>query len=252
MPPAKRRGRSLWRILPVLSMALAIWACGSTASFTHQPGTQLRLGITIFAQYTGNTNVVLFETTLFDNATNRPVLPPDGAHLTCEGADATPGYQTTMRECPRQPAGGAYHFIYTDEHGVATSAVIPIPQGTVALLAPRVGDHVAIPTNNTLNVQYASPVTPPNGSVTIDEMRAACGEVSSPPCGAVLFAPHTAEVVSGGGGVFHLTGDFSSFQPGEGMVDITVGTHSRVSQSGFARVDVTFTDSVAAPITWTR
>ena len=252
MPPTSRRGRSLWFILPVLAMVLAIWACASSPTFTHQPAAQLRLGVTIYAQYTGNTNVVLFDTSMFDDTTNRPVLPPDGAHLTCEGADATPGYQTTMRECPRQPAGGAYHFIYTDEHGVATSAVIPIPQGTVALLAPRVGDHVAIPTNNTLNVQYASPVTPPNGSVTIDELRAACGEVSSPPCGAVLFAPHTAEVVSGGGGVFHLTGDFSSFQPGEGMVDITVGTHSRASQSGFARVDVTFTDSVAAPITWTR
>ncbi|HEX5440251.1 MAG TPA: hypothetical protein VFW76_05165 [Ktedonobacterales bacterium] len=250
MPPTKRRGRSLWLILPVLSIALAMWARGSTATITHQSATQLRLGITIIAQYTGNTDVVLFETTLFDN--NRPVLPPDNAYLTCEGADATPGNQTAMRECPRQPAGGAYRIVYTDEHGVATSAVIPIPKGTVALLTPRPGDTLAIPVNNTLAIRYTAPVPPPNGSVTIDEMRAVCGEITSPPCGEVLFAPHTAEVARGGDSVFQLTGDFSSFRPGEGMVDMTVGTHTQASQSGFAGVDVTFTDSVAAPITWTR
>ena len=250
MSSASRRGRFLWLLLPVLAMALATWACGSTPIVTHQPATQLRLGVTIYAQYTGNTNVVLFQATIFD--ANRPVLPPDDAHLTCEGADVTPDYQAVIRECPRQPAGGAYRFVYTDEHGVATSAVIAIPTGTVALLAPRVGDHVAIPANNKLAIRYRVPTPPPNGSVTIDEMRAICGQIHSPPCGDVLFAPHTAEVVSGGDGVFALTGDFSSFQPGDGMVDMTVGTHIQADQSGFAAVDVTFTDSVAAPITWTR
>ena len=252
MPPTSRRGRSLWFILPVLAMVLAIWACASSPTFTHQPAAQLRLGITIVAQYTGNTNVVLFDTSMFDDTTNRPVLPPDDARLTCEGADVTPDGQAGMRECPRQPAGGAYRFTYTDEHGVATSVVVPIPQGTVALLAPRVGDHVAIPASKTLAVRYIAPEPPPGGSVTIDEVRAVCGEMTTPPCGEVSFAPHTATVVSGGESVFPLTGDFSSFRPGEGMVDITVATHSQGGQSGFAGVDVTFTDSVSAPITWTR
>ena len=250
MSSASRRGRFLWLLLPVVSLALATWACGSTPIVTHQPATQLRLGVTIYAQYTGNTNVVLFQATIFD--ANRPVLPPDDAHLTCEGADVTLDYQAVIRECPRRPAGGAYRFVYTDEHGVATSAVIAIPTGTVALLAPRVGDHVAIPVSKTLAVRYIAPEPPPGGSVTIDEVRAVCGEMTTPPCGEVSFAPHTATVVSGGESVFPLTGDFSSFRPGEGMVDITVATHSQGGQSGFAGVDVTFTDSVSAPITWTR
>jgi hypothetical protein len=235
-------------------MALAIWACGSTPAISHKAPSQLRLAITVTTQYTGNTDIVLVNVKLYDNETNQLVFAPAGAHLTCESADVTPDYQTFNRECPRQPAGVAYHFVYTDEQGVATTAVIPVPQGTIALLAPRPGDHVAIPTNDTLDIRYTAPVPPPDGSVSVDEARALCGDTTRPPCSDVTFGQpfKTGMTVRGGDGVFQLTGDFASFQPGEGSVDITVGVHVSPSQSGFARVDVTFTDSVAAPITWTR
>jgi hypothetical protein len=254
MPPAKRRGRSLWLILPVLSIALAIWACGSTPAISHKAASQLRLEITVTAQYTGNTDIVLVNVKLYDNETNQLVFAPTDAHLTCEGADVTPDYHKILWECPRQPAGGAYHFVYIDEHGTATSAVIPVPKGTVALLAPRPGDHVAIPTANTLDIRYTAPIPPPDGSVSVDEARALCDDTTRPPCSDVIFGQpfKTGMTAPGGNGIFQLTGDFSSIQPGDGSVDITVGIHVLPSQSGFARVDVTFSDSVAAPITWTR
>ncbi len=253
MSPASHRSRSFWLVLPVLAIALAIWACGSTPAVTHKAAPQLRLEITFTAQYTGNTDIVLVNVKLYDNETNQLVFAPADAHLTCEGADVTPDYRKILWECPRQPAGGAYHFVYTDEHGTATSAVIPVPKGTVALLAPRPGDKVVIPANNTLDIRYRTPI-PPSGSVSVDEVRALCGDTTRSPCSDVTFGQpfKTGTTVPGGDGVFQLTGDFSSIQPGEGSVDITVGVHVSPSQNGFARVDVTFTDSVAAPITWTR
>jgi hypothetical protein len=234
-------------------MALAIWACGSTPAVTHKAAPQLRLAIDFSAQYTGNTDIVLIDVKIYDNATNQLVFVPQGAHLTCEGADVTPDYQKRLRECPRQPAGGAYHFAYTDEHGAVTSAVIPVPKGAVALLWPRRGDKVAIPPNNTLAIRYAAPIPPPGGSVTMDWASATC-EVTSPPCYDVTIGRPftTGSTVSGGEGVFPLTGDFSSFRPVAGQVDITVGVHVPPSESGFASVDAVFTDEVVATITWTR
>lgn len=256
MSSASRRGRPVWLLLPVVSLALAIWACGSTPAISHQGAAHLRLAITFTAQYTGNTDTALVDVRIYDTTNNQLVFAPTNAHLTCEGADVKPDYQRFMRECPRQPAGGAYHFVYTDERGVVTTVVIPVPRGTVALLAPRPDDRVAIPANNALAIRYRVPTAGPDGSVTMDEVRALalCGETAAPPCGEVTFGKPftTGEAVIGGDGVFQLRGDFSSFQPKPGMVDMTISVHVSPSQSGFARVDATFTDSVAAPITWKR
>ena len=149
----------------------------------------------------------------------------------------------------------AHHFIYTDEHGAATGVVIPIPTGTVALLTPRAGDKVATPVNNTLAIRYTTPTAPPGGSVTMDQVAAICGTNTSPQCGEVSFgqANITGQVVIGGEMSSSLPATFHRFSQAAVWLNSRLREQAPPSQSGgFASVNATFADSVAAPITWTR
>ena len=211
-------------IAPLVSLALAVLACGITPTVTRQPASQLRLSIAISGQYTGNTSIVLIDIRIYDSSNNALVFAPKSARLTCEGADVKPDYETPMRECPRQPPGGAYVITYTDEHGVATTATIPVPLGRLALLMPRAGSTVLIPGSRPLNtptpyvvptptphfvptpydpsatapmftptpgpgldIVYEAPLAPQGGSVTLDELSVECGDWKVYNCGDQVF-----------------------------------------------------------------
>lgn len=261
--------RSLRLILPILSLSLAIWACGATPVITHLPASQLRLAIIITEQYYGiygqvygpypygDTSHVGIEVVIFEAANPEPVLLPKNTHLTCNGMSVMP----PLHVCPRQPPGGAYRITYTDEHGTSATAVVPVPVGSFGLRYPHIdtGATVPIPTSDTLAIPYSAPTLSPDGGVVITGVTTGCGEPSADPqkmnsCGAVYYsAPdNTSETTSGGDGIFQLTGNFASFLPGPGSIELHMSVHVAPDQGGFDAVTATYLAGIHAPIVWTR
>jgi hypothetical protein len=185
----------LW-LLPLLSLLLATLACGISVGshygyqpppVTHRPASQLRLAIQIGGQYEqyGASPDVQAQVRVFEVSNSNEVSLADKASLTCNGADIKRNSYGFSLPCPPQPPGGVYRIVYTDEHGAATTVVVPVPVGTFSILSPSAGASVPIPTNGVLTVRYTIPTPPANGSVAIDNVTAACSVSDAQPCGAV-------------------------------------------------------------------
>lgn len=287
-----RRARRLLLFAPLLSLALAFWACGATPAVTHQPASRLRLTVSIIGQFTSDDANVLVDVRLYEGANGMVAFAPGGARLTCNGSDVKPDYQTFQRKCPRSPQGGVYTFIYTDEHGVVTTATIPVPRGRLALLSPRAGATVLIPGSRPvstatpyvapsptlyvvptpydpsatapirtpvpgpgLTLAYEAPAALHGGSVTLSSASAECGDWKISNCGDQVFQASddpANATTSGGKQSIHMVGDFSQFQPGPGAISLSTTIQATVADSGFAGLMATFTDNLRIPITWTR
>jgi hypothetical protein len=190
-PTAWRLRRALRYTLlclaPVLSLLLALGGCGaSPLPVTHRPAADLHLQIHISNQYSDRANVYL-QVRVFDGTNSNGVALADKASLTCNGADIksrTPATVAASGSCSRQAPGGAYKIMYTDEHGTATTATVPVPLGTFAILSPLAGSTVAIPTNGAFTARVSLPTPPSNGAFTIDGVSATCGAYPNS-CGGV-------------------------------------------------------------------
>ena len=173
----KWRLRSLLWLPPVLSLALAMWACGGTVRpppVTHLPASQLRMMIQIFGQY-NDTPIVQTLIQVNEAQSGQTVSLADKTRLTCNGSDVKYSYPNNVkRTCPRQPPGGAYRFTYTDEDGASTTVVVPVPTGQFAILSPVTGATVPIPGDGALAVRFAIPTPPPNSSISYLNVRATC------------------------------------------------------------------------------
>ena len=210
----KRSHRVLW-LLPLLSLTVATLACGISLGShigyrpppaTHLPASQLRLEISILGQseqYSKSSSAPTVGIAVrVSEGTNTPEVSfPDKATLTCNGVDIKRSAYGFSPPCPRQPPGRAYRIVYTDEHGAATTIVIPIPTGTFAILSPQNDAIVPIPTNGTLPVHFTIPTAPANGSVAIDNVTAACSVSDAQPCGAVYATLHPTVTATPGQGL---------------------------------------------------
>lgn len=212
----KRSHHMLW-LLPLLSLTLATLACGISLGShigyrpppaTHLPAAQLRLAIQITSQYanysaTSNPNAYI-NIGVFDATNAQEFSLPENAQIRCNGKAITRSYPMPGRNlffpCPRQPPGGAYRLVYTDEHGAKTTVVIPVLPGTFAILSPQDGATVPIPTNGTLPVRFTIPTAPANGSVAIDDVTAACSVSDAQPCGGVYANLRPAPTATPGQG----------------------------------------------------
>lgn len=191
--PHTSRSRMLLTLASLLSL-LAILACGISLHggmgapplpVTHLPASKLRLAIQITGQYGDKPNVY-GSIGFLDGTKLTPVTIPANASLTCNGSDITPSpHGEIYFSCPRQPPGGSYRFTFTDEHGAATTVVVPVPTGTLAILSPQAGSTVPIPTNGKLAIRYSIPIPPPHDSVAIDSISVWCRVSTAEPCGAV-------------------------------------------------------------------
>jgi hypothetical protein len=311
------RGRRLLLcLLPPLSLVLAGMACSASRQallppVTHLPAAQLRLEIQITGQY-GDSSTVQAQVDIMDATTGQELSLADKARLTCNGSDVKPNYPNrVIPSCPRQPPGGAYRFTYTDEHGASTTVVVPVPAGQFAVLSPRDGSTAHIPTDGALAVRFTLPIPPPNSSITLLEVIAACQAMPSvtcdlvannfyisptptpltgvpspttfvypspptptpsssrptatvyenrgpptptPPPGATPTAPYFDGTVTqtGGTATVALTGDYTSFQPGSGRIELSIVEKIAPDRGGFAAASATMSGDTTANITWTR
>ena len=226
---------------------------------THKPATALRLAITISGQYGGDADGqnVAVEVQLFEGDNPQPAVPSNGAKMTCNGVDVIPDYDVFSRPCPRQPPGGAYHITYTNEHGVATTTTVTVPQGTLALLSPYAGEAVPIPGDGALEIRYSTPVAPTGGDVSVDTLTASSDMPYPHAGGEVNFTRQSATdgastaTSHGGEQTFRLAGNFAQFQPGAGSIEMTVSMWVIPAGGGFDRVTAAFSDTITTPITWT-
>jgi hypothetical protein len=185
------RGRRLllW-LLPPLSLALVGMACSASPPaqrppVTHLPAAQLRMLIQITGQY-GDASTVQTQIDIVDAQSGQIFSFADKARLTCNGSDVKPGYPTNViRTCPRQPPGGAYRFTYTDEHGVTTTILVPVPAGQFAILSPRYGSTVYIPRDGALAVHFTLPIPPPRSRIAQVLVSASCQTTPSATCNTV-------------------------------------------------------------------
>ena len=283
--PGRRARRASLRYLPLMTLLLAIWACGGTAvvAVTHKPASQLRIALDIAGQYS-NRPTVQIGVEIYDLVNQQSFALAKSARLTCNGSDIVPTIQSGTHTCPRQPPGGAYHIEYTDEHGVSTTVTVPIPTGVFALLSPQPGALVPIPTIGALSVRFSIPHLVAPASVTDGSIDASCGDVQYS-CGLETSGPFdnpiaTPSVANGSGTAvatsnaltcppsplpknlhatmhgdqvtYILSDDFTSFQPGPGSIDLWIAMCMSPNPAGFAAARVTFSDSISAPITWVR
>lgn len=208
----KRSHHLLW--LPLLSLMLVTLACGISLGShigyrpppaTHLPASQLRLAIQVLGQYesygeSSGAPTVGIATHVFEGTTTSEVSLPDKATLTCNGVDIKRNSDGFSPPCPRESPGGAYRLVYTDEHGVKTTVVIPVLTGRFAILSPLDGAIVPIPTNGTLPVHFTMPPAPASGSVAIDNVTAACSISDAQPCGSVYANLHPTATTTPGQG----------------------------------------------------
>ena len=183
--------------LPLLSLLslLAICACGvslhggmgaAPLPVTHLPASKLHLAIQISGQF-GDESIkpnVYGSIVLLDGTTGAAVTIPTNAGLTCSGSSIERSVDGRLYfACPRQPLGGSYHFTFTDEHGAKTTVSVPVPTGAFAILSPRPGSSVPIPTNGKLAIQFSVPTPSTGGSVEFDIVSAWCRISIAEPCG---------------------------------------------------------------------
>jgi hypothetical protein len=174
-------------LAPTLGLLLALAGCGaSPLPVTHRPASDFRLQVHIANQYSEKASVYV-QVLVFDGMSQRGVALADKASLTCNGIDIKSRAPVTVAasgSCSRQAPGGAYKITYTDEHGTATTATVPVPAGSFAILAPAPGSMVMIPTNGLLTMRVSLAAPPPNGAFTIEGVSATCGAYPDS-CGGV-------------------------------------------------------------------
>lgn len=267
-----------WLLMPlVLSFScllLAVAACtlpGSAVRATYPPGGNLRLSIDIEYQFT---HLDLPDVQVLVRFVGEGELAPaDAATVTCNGRDVTPrqdGFLSNLgpaRPCTRESPGGTYRFVYTDEHGATTSALIPVPVGSLTIRSPADGAAVPIARTDGFLLRLALPIPAPGGNVTIDaiDMGSCSPYGTTQSCNEYLAGPKTANqtpavmtavasavatgvTTHGGECTFQIEGFSAS--PGRGGIFVSVKIDEPAQQSGFADSSITFRDTAEAAFTW--
>lgn len=202
------------------------------------------------------------------------VVPSGGQTLICDGINL---------EMPalldRQPPGGVYTCVYTDERGQRTTVVITMPAGMLAITNPPAGASVPIPTSlphatplppkaglkdlpprvlhEPLTISYTMPALPPGGQARVSAI-AGCpplpgGMVCDKAYGPTVYGAESAAH----NGTYVLADSPSSISgfdylaPGPGYVTLTLAMGWPLPAQGFQLVYVEMRASVTNPVTWT-
>jgi len=219
----------------------------------------MNLSIGIDGQFAPDSAVTtVFVSVTFSNASEGFVLSGKQS-LTCNGVKVPSG------AVPRQPPGGAYTFVYTDEQGHQTTLIVPVPQGTFQALSPTPHASVPIPMNtrhtppasatpgprspeftNVLSIHYRFLLLPQNATATMSAY-------ASFPNGAVFGTeePATGTYLLSDAGTPYGQG-FEAFPPGPGLITLKASIDWTPPASGFHTVQVVYGATLVYAITWTK
>ncbi len=174
-PPARLPGASARLILTLFAVLAVILACGATTPITIKkaPASELQLAILLDNALVAGDAPVQITVRVFDLSRGGDVALSGGQRLTCGGVD-DPGDEASGKPwnlakflVPRQPPGGAYTCVYTDESGLQTTATIPVPLAPLASTSPTAGAHVPI----SAPFEPQSVATPADARCLINQVR---------------------------------------------------------------------------------
>lgn len=262
---ALRQGTFLTSILVALTIVLVLSACVRVTSLAMAPASDFPVVVTFEGGLAAASQVHFMVDVFLDGATI--IRFTDRQHLRVNGVEAPqrePGLQQQLlsREVTiqRQPPAGAYRFVYIDEQGHQTTAVVPAPQVDLAITEPAAGAHpktgTGTPaptptpypgaqrqTGQTLTVGYTVPFPP--ASVPVDgshsshygvsaQATGSCKEPSQTFCGSCTAPDQpsclaiyggTNLLVVGGANLAHAAVDLTDAfaHPGSGFENLAPG-----------------------------
>ena len=145
-----RRLARLWTTLTLLAALLMILACMSVAKLKAAPATTLQLTVVLQGGLVPASQVKI--SVYITTTPNAWVQFAGHQKLTCNGVNIpevdslnSNGPPTRTVTIPRQPHGGSYMFVYTDESGHQTTVVVPAPQVDLAVTRPVANARALIP-----------------------------------------------------------------------------------------------------------
>lgn len=233
--------------------------------FTQASADTLDINMQIVDQYTLDTPEVGINLT-FAKQGDAGASPGENLSMACNGVTFPHlrGNFLLQITVPRQPAGGTYTCVYTDEKGIKTPFIIPIPAGTLAITAPKAHDTVPIPTSAS-----SSPgATPPPGTIPPSASSTLTVHYTAPtiPAGAsvavVAVAYGGSVSIAGVANTVTDTIDLSDANrpSGSGFQALTPGTPGKISlrldfswsppSEAFHKISIHYTDILSIPITW--
>jgi hypothetical protein len=129
---------------------VVVLACGATpVLLTAAPAEDLQLSIRLTGAFTTDDLPVELRVTVQEPSKGGFVALTSAQRLTCEGvsdpSDEEHPWTSAVFVVPREPPGGAYTCVYTDERGQRTILTLPIPAGQFAFVSPAAGARMAIP-----------------------------------------------------------------------------------------------------------
>lgn len=277
---SERWKRLLQYGLPATLAALLLIFCGMIKppiTLDHAPASSLQVSIEIDNQYAPTSGVTIKAS--FSQSPTQPIILSGKQRFKCNGVSFPQTVQPQVT-VPRQPPGGAYSCLYTDDQGKQTSVSIAVPQGVFAITSPAAGASVPIPASthplstpttnaglppasptvaspqsippaNSLTIQYTLPILSSQISIFING-KATCGNNNS--CGVVYGSTSSSR-----DGTYTLS-DFSTasrqgfdrFIAGPGSISLSAGTIQSDSSAGFNFIVVRYNDTLTIPVTWTR
>lgn len=258
-------------IAAVICAMIALLACSSpqVTSLSTAPAGQLRLMLSFTHLLTPAAQVIV-DVTMSD-AHNARLILSGNQHLTVNGQEADfslirlgGAYRFTV---PRQPDGGEYTIVYTDERGQQTSVVVPAPQRNLTLTAPAAHSQIPIPASGErLMLRYMAPgLFPPTAQLAHSPNTEMSAGAEGPcrvarPDGISATALSCINVSSaqadesGSAMISDTEGlpeyGFGNLAPGAGELYVREDVYGELPSTGFISVLLSVTEVVSIPITW--
>jgi hypothetical protein len=233
--------------------------------FTQAAADTLDITLQVVHQYVLDTPEVGLNLT-FEKQGDAGASPGENLSMACNGVTFPHlrGNFLLQILVPRQPAGGAYTCVYTDEKGTRTPFTIPIPAGTLAMTSPKAHDTVPIPRSatpspdapptpgtvpssagSTLTVHYTAPTIPAGASAVIvagvDSGSVSIAGVANTVTDTIDISD--ANLPSGSG--------FQAMTPGmAGKISLSLDFSWSPSTEAFHQIKIRYTDLLSIPITW--
>jgi hypothetical protein len=271
-PGIKKRYASLF--FPASLALIFVMACGPLRTLEHAPASIIYLIIRIQNQYTTTAQVTLSAT--FSDGNGAFALSGDQA-LTCDGVILPQGSQGVGSILlNRQPPGGSYHCIYTDDQGKTSPVTVPVPPGNLAITSPAPNTAVPIPVSaqsptpegsptplfrtlestDPLTIDYTVPTLPADVTVNLS-VNAQCGSAAAPDaCGIVTgcAVSDARELASGSCTLSDAntpyTYGFARFSPGPGSIGLVSDFKWTAPAAVFQELRVEYADRLNMPIIW--
>jgi hypothetical protein len=258
------------------ALVAVILACGVSPILNQAPASALSLGIS-FQDVTPPGTVSLAVS--FGDG-KQSVRLSGKQRLSCDGVDLIP--RTSAKPLliatgvvTRQPPGGTYMCIYTDENGKRTTFYVPEPTGQLAITSPRAGAKVPIPWRSESPWYLATPAATPEAPVLHSPFAVAytlpdrpaqqqtasivatvegCASATDvATCGVVAEA---REEYPAQDGTFRVSDDsplpagYDHLSPGPGQVSLAFRMSWQLAPQGFRSLDVDVEEQVTTAFTW--